>query len=153
MSRIFSLSKPWDRASFRISLGQVQGVAVYFLHPFGIVVGDQRLVSVKLLQGPDCLDGIRVDDLPPDELLPFGLCEILDVPVNQEELRERGHVEARSKLVKGLQNGRVRIGLDGVVDLNAGQVPLELPVVAAQNLVVNHDQGRTMFRSQVLEYL
>ena len=58
-------------------------------------------------------------------------------------------IEATSKLapglVEGLDDGRVGVGLDGVVGLHAGQVLLELGVVAAQFVVVHHEQRRAVF--------
>ena len=95
-----------------------------------IVVSDQRLVLVEFLQRLVGLDGIGVNDLVPDPVLPLLVRHVLDVFIDDAELRHRGHVEARAGLEQRLDDGRIGIGLDGVVGLDARQIFFEGRVVA-----------------------
>ena len=69
--------------------------------------------------------------------------------MDDAELRHGGDVEAAAGVVKGLHDGRVGVGLDGVVGLDAGQVTFELGVVAAQLVVVHHEQRGAVFARPV----
>ena len=55
--------------------------------------------------------------------------QVLDVLVDDVELGHRGHVETGAGLVQRPHDGRVGIGLHGVIGLHPGQMPLELGVV------------------------
>ena len=57
-----------------------------------VVVGDQRLVLVQFLQRLGGLDGVGVDDLVPDPVLPLPGRQVLDVLVDDQEL---GHARPR----------------------------------------------------------
>ena len=103
----------------------LRGVLLDLLDLLVVVVGDQRLVRVQLLQRLVGLDGIGVDDLVPDPILPLLVGHVLDVLIDDAELRHRGHVETRARLVKRLDDGGIGVGLDRVVGLDAGQVLLE----------------------------
>ncbi len=103
---------------------RLRGVLLDLLDLLVVVVGHQRLVLVQLLQRFVGLDRIGVDDLVPDPVLPLLVGQVLDVLVDDPELRHRGHVEAAAGLVERLHDGRVGVGLDGVVGLDAGQVRL-----------------------------
>ena len=98
-----------------------------------VVVGHQRLVRVEFLQRLVRLDGVGVDDLVPDEVLPRLGRQRLDVLVDDKELGHRGHVEAGPGLVERLDDRRVGVGLHGVVGLHAGQQPLEAGIVLPQD--------------------
>ena len=60
-----------------------------------------------------------------------------------------GHVEAGARLVEGPHDGRIGVGLDRVVGLHAGQVFLELCEVAAELVVVDHEQRRAVLAGQL----
>ena len=71
--------------------------------------------------------------------------QVLDVLVDDLELGHRGHVEAGPRLVERPHDGRIGIGLHGVVGLHARQVLLELGVVRARiSVVIDHEQRRAV---------
>ena len=116
-----------------------------------VVVGHQRLVGIEFLQGLVRLDGVGVDDLVPDEVLPRLGRQRLDVLVDDEELGHRGHVEAGPGLVERLDDRRVGIGLHGIVGLHARQQPLEAGVVTPQDRVVHDEQRRAVLLGQTTQ--
>ena len=122
-----------------------------FLDFLVIVVGDQRLVLVQFLQRLVGLDGIGVNDFVPDPVLPLLVRHVLDVFMDDAELRHRGHVEARAGFEQRLDDGRIGVGLDGVVGLDARQIFFERGVVAAQFVVVHHEQRRAVLFGQFFE--
>ena len=99
----------------------MRGVLADLADLLEVVVGHQRLVRVELLERLVGLDRIGVDDLVPDEVLALLGRQVLDVLVDDEELGHRGHVEAGAGLVERPHDGRIGIGLHGVVGLHAGQ--------------------------------
>jgi len=111
-------------------------------HLVVVVVRHQRLVRIQLLERLGGLDRVGVDDPIPDEGLPLLLREVLDVLVNRQELGDAGHVEAAARLVERPHDLGRAVGLDGVIDLHAGQVLPELAVVLAQHLVIDDNQRR-----------
>ena len=98
-------------------------VALDFAQLVGVVVGEERLVLVERLQRFLGLDGVGVDDLVPDEILLLLGRQVLDVLVDQQELGQRGHIEAGAGLVQRPDDLRRRIGLHGVIGLHLGQMP------------------------------
>ncbi len=70
--------------------------------------------------------------------------EALDVLVDDLELGHGGDVEAAPRFVERPQDGRIGIGLDGVVGLDARQMPFEFGVVAADFRVIDHEQRRAV---------
>jgi len=116
-----------------------------------VVVGDQRFVRVQLLQCLVGLDRVGVDDLVPNPGLPLFVRHVLDVFMDDVEFRHRGHVEARTGIEQRLDDGGIGVGLDGVVGLDARQVFFERDVVAAQFVVVHHEQRRAMLGSQFFQ--
>ena len=72
-----------------------------------VVVSHQRLVGIEFSKGFLGLDGIGVDDLVPDEILPFLGRHVLDVLVDDQELGHGGHVEAGAGLVQRLDDRRI----------------------------------------------
>ena len=122
------------------------------LADFGqIVESHQRLVRIELHQGPVVFDRMGIDDLVPDEVLPLLVGQRLDVLVDQPELGNRRHVETGPRSVQRLDDGGIRVRLDGVVGLHAGELLLELFIVPAQHIVIHHEQRRAMFAGQFLE--
>ena len=67
------------------------------------------------------------------------------------ELGHGGDVEARARLVERLDDGGVGVGLDGVVGLHAREVALELGVVAAELVMVHHEQRRAVLLGEFLK--
>ena len=130
---------------------RVRGVLLDLANLFQVVVGHQRLVLVQLLQRLGGLDRVGVDDLVPDVVLPPPAREVADVLVDDQELGHAGHVKAGPDVVKRLDDGGVGVGLDGIVRLDARQVLLELEVVGAQDIVVDHEERRAVLPGQLLQ--
>ena len=116
-----------------------------------VVEGDQRLVLVQLLQRFGGLGRVGVDDLVPDPILPRPGGQVLDVLVDDHELRHRGDVEASALLVERAHDGGIGVRLDRVIDLHAGQVTPELAVVFPQRGVVDHEERRAVLLRQFLQ--
>ena len=98
----------------------MRGVPGDLEHFLVIVVSDERLVRIEFLQGRDGLDRIGVDDPIPDEVLALLGRQRLDQLVDRLELGQAGHVEAGADIIKGLDDGRVAIGLDREINLDTG---------------------------------
>ena len=111
------------------------------------------LYLFELLERLLRLDRVRVDDLVPDEVLALPGRETPDLLVDEHELRERRHVEARARLVERLHDLRRRVRLHGVVRLHARQVALERGVVRADRVVVDDHERRAVLGGQRLEQL
>ena len=73
--------------------------------------------------------------------------------VDGAKLLDARHVEAAAELVEGLHDRRVGVDLDRVVDLDAGKMPAEEGVVAAQFGVVDDEQGRAVLLDEFEERL
>ena len=121
-----------------------------FLQLVGVVERHQRLVLIEGLQRFAGLGRIGVNDFVPDEILLLLGGQPLDVLVHQPEFRQRRHVEAGPDLVEAAHDGRIGVGLDGVVGLDPGQVLMEGCVVGADDVVINHHHRRALFARDLL---
>ena len=122
-------------------------------HFLDVVVGHQRAILIELVEGLDRLDRVGVDDLVPDEVLPFLGGELPDELVDGVKLLHARHVEAAAEFVEGLDDRRIAIHLDCVVGLHPGEVPLEKGVVFPQFGMVHDEQGRAMLLGEVEQRL
>ena len=118
-----------------------------------VVIRDERFVLVECLKRFFWLGGIGVDDFVPDEILLLFGREMPDVIVNEHKLWQRRDVETRSSLVKRAHDFRRRIGFYRVVALHLGQMLLELSIVAADHVVVDHHHRRAVFPGEGLKLL
>ena len=116
-----------------------------------IVERDERLVLIEFAQCLHRLDGIGVNDLVPNPVLPLLRGQVLDVFVDVLKLRHRGDIEARANFVKRPHDGRIGIGLDRVVSLHARQIFFEHRVVRAQFGVVHDEQRRAVLGGEFFQ--
>ena len=129
------------------------GVLPDFFQLGQVIISDQWLVLVERPQRFFRLRRVGVDDLVPDEILLRFWWEAFNVFIDQHELRQRGHIEARPGFVERADDGRFRIGFDGVVSLHLRQMLFELGVVLPNDVVVNHDNGRAVLVGEGLKAL
>ena len=94
-----------------------------------VVVGDQRLVWIKLLERLVRLDRVSVDDAIPDKVLPLPRRKMFDLVVHVQKLGHTRDVEAGPGIVERLHDGWVAVGLDRVIDLHARQVLTKLRII------------------------
>ena len=129
----------------------VRGVLLDLLDLLQVVEGDQGPVAIELAERLVGLDRVGVDDLVPDPLLPLLVRHLLDELVDDHELGEGGHVEARPALEERLDDGRIRVGLHRVVGLDPGEVLPEVGVVPPERRVVHHEERRAVLAGELLQ--
>src|SRR5262249_47104388 len=78
---------------------------------------------------------------------------MFDMLIDQHELRQRRHIEARSLLVQRPDNRRFSIGLDCEIRLHLWQVLLEFRVILPNQVMVDHNDRSAMLAGDRLKLL